>query len=167
MIIKCRDFEPKVHDSVFVADGAKIIGDVELGEGSSVWFNTVLRGDVYKIIIGKECNLQDGVIVHGTFNKCGAVLKDRVTVGHGAILHGCSIGTECLIGMGAIVMDNAVIGERSVVAAGALVTEGKEFEPESLIVGSPAKAVRKLTKEELGHLSQSADNYINYTKWYR
>lgn len=164
---EARGYKPELAENVFVADGAQIIGAVKIGEGSSVWFNTTLRGDVMPITIGRETNIQDGSVLHGTFGKFACEIGDRVTVGHSVILHGCKIGNACLIGMGSIVMDGAEIGERSVVGAGSLVTEGKKFPPGSLIVGRPAVFKRTLTDEELKFLEQSADNYLLYKSWYK
>jgi gamma-carbonic anhydrase len=166
-IIAARGFTPQISEDVFVADGAQIIGDVKIGKGSSIWFNTTLRGDVMPITIGAETNIQDGSVLHGTYGKYACEVGDRVTIGHNVILHGCKIGTRCLIGMGSIVMDGAQIGDFSVVGAGSLVTEGKTFPPKSLIVGRPAVAKRLLTDEELKFLEQSADNYLLYKTWYK
>ncbi|MBC7420705.1 MAG: gamma carbonic anhydrase family protein [Bdellovibrio sp.] len=165
-IVTARGFTPKLGADVFVADGAQIIANVEIGERSSIWFNTTLRGDVMPIKIGKETNIQDGSVLHGTFGKFGCEVGDRVTIGHSVILHGCKIGTRCLIGMGSIIMDGAEIGEHSVVGAGSLVTEGKKFPPRSLIVGRPAVFKRELNEDELKFLEQSADNYLMYKTWY-
>lgn len=166
-IITARGFTPQIEQDVFLAEGAQIIGDVKIGKGSSVWFNTTLRGDVMPIVIGTETNIQDGSVLHGTFGKYGCEVGDRVTIGHSVVLHGCKIGTRCLIGMGSIVMDGAEVGEYSVVGAGSLVTEGKKFPPRSLIVGRPAVFKRPLTDEELKFLEQSADNYLLYKTWYK
>lgn len=162
-----RGFSPQIGKDVFIADGAQVIGDVRIGEGSSIWFNTTLRGDVMPILIGRETNIQDGSVLHGTFGKYGCEIGDRVTIGHSVILHGCKIGNACLVGMGSVVMDGAEIGERSVVGAGSLVTEGKKFPAKSLIVGRPAVVKRPLTEEELAFLEQSADNYLLYKTWYK
>lgn len=143
-----------------------MIGDVEIGKKCSIWFNTVIRGDVMPIRIGDETNIQDGTIIHGTYKKCGTTIGKRVSVGHGVILHGCTIGDTSLIGMGTIIMDNAKIGSRCVVGAGSLVTEEKSFEDGWLILGRPAKAVRRLTEQELAFLGTSADNYLFYQTWY-
>ncbi len=165
-LVTARGFTPKLAEDVFVAEGAQIIGNVELGAKSSVWFNATLRGDVMPIKIGTETNIQDGSVLHGTFGKYACVVGNRVTVGHNVILHGCKVGTGSLIGMGSIVMDGVEIGEYSVVGAGSLVTEGKKFPPKSLIVGRPAVLKRALNDEELSFLEQSADNYLLYKTWY-
>lgn len=158
---------PKLGEGTLVADGARVIGDVEIGDNSTIWFNAVLRGDVGPIRIGSETNIQDGTVVHGTFKKHFAVIGNRVTIGHLCMLHGCTIGDRCLIGMGAILMDNVKIGSRNIVGAGSLVTENADFSDEGwLILGRPAKQVRKLTPEELAFLDKSADNYLHYKTWY-
>ncbi len=167
MIISARNFTPLIGKDVFVAEGARIIGDVRIGDKASIWFNTTLRGDVMPIIIGNETNIQDGSVLHGTFGKYSCEVGDRVTIGHNVILHGCKIGSGSLIGMGSIIMDGAEIGEHSVVGAGSLVTEGKKFSPRSLIVGRPAVLKRLLNEEELQFLEQSADNYLLYKTWYK
>ncbi len=165
-IISARRFTPSIAKDSYIAPSAMVIGDVVLEAGTSVWFNSVIRGDVMPIRIGRESNVQDNCVLHGTYGKFGCTLEDRVTLGHSVILHGCHIGRESLIGMGSIVMDGAVIGEQSLVGAGSLVTEGSKFPPRSLIVGRPAKVKRPLTDEEIKSLSQSADNYLLYKTWY-
>jgi carbonic anhydrase/acetyltransferase-like protein (isoleucine patch superfamily) len=158
---------PKIGEGTFLADGAHIIGDVTIGRNCSIWYNTVLRGDVGPITVGDESNIQDGSVVHGTFKKAFAKIGSRVTVGHSVILHGCTIGDRCLIGMGSIVMDNAQIASGSIVGAGSLVTEESKFIEEGwLIFGRPAKAVRRLKPEESAFLDKSADNYLLYKSWY-
>lgn len=166
MLHKARGFEPEIGEGSFVAPSADIIGNVTLGKNCSVWFNTTLRGDVMPITIGDETNIQDGTVIHGTFNKAQATIGKRVTVGHSVILHGCSVGDLCLIGMGSILMDGVHIPEKCIVGAGSLVTEGSKFESGWLILGRPAKAIRPLKPEELAFLDQSANNYLNYMKWY-
>ncbi len=166
-IIPVNGIHPRLHPTVWVAPTATVIGDVEIGEKSSIWFNTVIRGDVFKMIIGREVNIQDSCVLHGTFGKCGVTIGNRVTVGHQVILHGCEIGEGSLIGMGAVIMDKALIGKNSLVGAGSLVTEGSIFEEGTLIFGRPAKAQRKLKSEELAKLQKSADNYLLYTTWYQ
>ena len=136
MIIAVNGIYPKIHSSVWIAPTATIIGDVEIGEGSSVWFNTVIRGDVFPMRIGREVNIQDNCTLHGTYKKCGVIIHDRVTIGHQVILHGCEINEGALIGMGCILMDNAVIGKRCLVGAGSLVTEGAQFEDGQFCTGS-------------------------------
>jgi len=164
--ISVRGFTPEISEDVFVADNARIIGDVKIGAKSSVWYNVTIRGDVMPIRIGKEANIQDGSVLHGTYQKFGCNIEDRVTIGHLVMLHGCTIGRESLIGMGSIVMDGAEIGAQSIVGAGSLVTEGSKFPPRSLILGRPAKVKRELTEEEIKALKYSADNYLLYKTWY-
>lgn len=165
-VFTARGFSPQIHESSFVAPTASLIGDVTLGPRSSVWFGCVLRGDVMPISVGKDSNIQDNSILHGTFQKFGTCVRNRVTVGHGVILHGCEIEDESLIGMGSILMDGVFIGRQSIVGAGSLVTEGSRFEPQSLIFGRPAKFIRKLSDREIDFLSQSAENYKLYQSWY-
>lgn len=167
MILDIEVGKPEIHDSVWLAPSSCIIGQVSIGEGCSIWFNTVLRGDVAPIRIGKDVNVQDGAILHATYQYSECILEDRVSVGHAAILHGCKVERQCLIGMGAIVMDNAVIGENSLVGAGSLVSENKKFPPGSLILGRPGKVVRELSSKEIENLSKSADNYLMYQNWYK
>lgn len=147
LIRPVRNFSPKIAATAFIAENAAIIGQVEVGEKSSIWYNVTLRGDVMPIVIGRETNIQDGSVVHGTMGKASCTIGDRVTIGHLVMLHGCSIENSCLIGMGSVVMDGAVVGERSLVAAGSLITEGKKFPPRSMIMGRPAKLIRELTTE--------------------
>jgi carbonic anhydrase/acetyltransferase-like protein (isoleucine patch superfamily) len=165
-ITAVRGKTPQIAGNCFVAPSAEIVGDVVLGVRSSAWFNVTIRGDVMPIRIGEQSNIQDGCTLHGTYNKCGVTIGDRVTVGHNVILHGCEIGDECLIGMGSVIMDQAKIPAGCIVGAGSLVTEGSSFSEGDLILGRPAKAVRKLKDTEAQFLKQSADNYIEYMKWY-
>lgn len=151
---------PEIAAGVFVADGARLIGNLKVGEKSSFWFNTTVRADVHHVTIGNRTNIQDGTVIHVTHDRAATVIGDDVTIGHSATIHGCTIENRCLIGMGAIILDRAVIGEDSVVAAGALVTQGKKFPPRQLIMGSPAVAVRELTKEEINGLLDSAAHYV-------
>lgn len=167
MIMPLLNKSPQIGEGTFVAPSACVIGDVTIGKNSSVWFNVTLRGDVMPIVIGDESNIQDNTVLHGTYKKCGAVIGNRVTVGHSVILHGCEIKDLVLVGMGSIIMDNAVIPTRSVVGAGSLVTEEARFPEGHLILGRPAKAVRPLNEKELAFLDQSANNYLEYMKWYK
>jgi carbonic anhydrase/acetyltransferase-like protein (isoleucine patch superfamily) len=166
-LMSVRGISPEISGDVFIAPNAAIIGNVKIQSASSVWFNVTLRGDVNEIRIGKQVNIQDGSVVHGTFEEYGTYIEDRVTIGHLVMLHGCTIKKGSLIGMGSIVMDGAVIGEHSLVGAGSLVTEGSQFPARSLIMGRPAKVKRELTAEEVEKLEQSADNYLLYTSWYK
>jgi carbonic anhydrase/acetyltransferase-like protein (isoleucine patch superfamily) len=143
------------------------VGDVEILDGSSVWFGAVVRGDVASIRIGKQTNVQDGCVIHGTYQKHSTHIGSRVTIGHLAMLHGCWIGDGSLIGMQSTIMDGVKIGSHCIVGAQSLVVEGSEFPDDSLILGSPAKVKRKLTKTEIEFLEKSADNYLEYSRWYR
>jgi len=160
------DQPPTIHPTAFIARGAEIIGDVTLGEESSVWFQAVLRGDINRIVIGPRSNVQDGVVVH-LADDSGTEVGELVTVGHKAILHACTIGDEVLVGMGAIVLDGAVIGARSIIGAGALITGGKEIPPGSLVLGSPAKVVRALSLEEQAGIKVWAEKYVALSAAYR
>lgn len=164
--IRARGKAPVIAEKVFIADNARIISDVEIGEGSSIWYNVVIRGDVMPIRIGKEVNVQDGSVVHGTYGKWGTTLHDRVTIGHLVMLHGCEIGRGTLVGMGSIVMDGCKVGEHCLIGAGTLLVEGTEIPPRSLVVGRPGKVKRSLTDEEVALLEKSADNYLLYKTWY-
>lgn len=159
MIIGFAGKSPAIGDGVFVAGNATVIGDVSLAAGSSVWFSAVLRGDLNRIEIGAGANVQDLAVIHVDRDR-PARIGEGVTIGHGAIVHAATVGPFCLIGMGAIVLDGAVIGERSLVAAGSLVPPGAVIEPGSLVMGSPARAKRKLTPEELENLVASRDHYM-------
>ena len=164
--VSARGQTPRLGREVFVADNARIISDVIIGDRSSIWYNVTIRGDVMPIRIGQDTNIQDGSVLHGTFGKHACTIGDRVTIGHSVVLHGCKIGNSTLVGMGSIVMDGAEVPDHCVVGAGSLVTEGKKFEPYSLIMGRPAVFKRKLTPEEIQFLEQSADNYLLYKSWY-
>ena len=157
---------PQIHPSAFVASNATVIGDVTLEEESSVWFGAVLRGDINRIIIGPRSNIQDGAIVH-LANEFPAVLGELVTVGHGAIVHACTVGDETLIGMGAIILDGSEIGARSIVGANALVTGGTKIPPGSLVLGSPAKVVRPLTPDEQATTKTWALKYVENARIFR
>jgi len=153
------DLVPQVHPSTFIADSAQVIGRVSLAEDSSVWFGTVIRGDTDNITIGEGANIQDGSVLHADHGMPLKVGK-HVTVGHMVMLHGCTIGDESLIGIGAVVLNGAKIGRNCLVGAGSLVTEGKEFPDGSMILGSPAKVVRQLTPEQIEGLRRSARHYV-------
>lgn len=166
-IISYQGISPKLHSSVFVAEGAQIIGDVVIEKDSSVWFNTVIRGDVNFIRIGERTNIQDNTVIHVTNKKFPTFIGSNVTVGHSAVIHACTIYDYCLIGMGAIVLDDAKVGPYALVAAGAVVTMGAVIPEGTLVAGIPAKVIRKLTDDELGFLKQSAQNYVDYVGTYR
>ncbi len=157
---------PTLDESNFVADSAAVIGDVHLGRDSSVWFSASVRGDVHRIRIGCRSNIQDNAVVHVTHDIAPTSIGDRVTIGHSAIVHGCTIEDDVLIGMGAIVLDKAIIGTRSIVGAGALVTGGVVIPPESMVIGSPARVVRSLSAAEIASITVYSDNYVRYKNIY-
>ncbi|HEV2706852.1 MAG TPA: gamma carbonic anhydrase family protein [Pyrinomonadaceae bacterium] len=167
MIRPFRGVHPQIHRTAFIETSAQIIGDVTIGEQSSVWFNAVVRGDVFYIRIGDRTNIQDGTVIHVTNGTHATVLEDEVTVGHNVTLHGCHVERGCLIGMGSIVMDGVRIGERSLVAAGALVAPGTQVPPRSLVLGTPARVKRPLTDAEVAGLDIYWQNYIEYTRQYK
>lgn len=173
MILSYKGMSPSIDKNVFIAENATVIGECDIGEDSSIWFGTVVRADVHYIKIGARVSIQDNSVVHVTHYKKEdksdghpTIIGDDVTVGHNVILHGCTIGKGSLIGMGAIVIDGAVIGEESIVGAGAVITKGKVFPPRSLIIGSPAKAVRELNEEEVKELYASAKRYVEFKNNY-
>jgi len=159
------DERPSLADGVFIAPGAVVIGAVELGAESSVWYGAVLRGDINRIIVGPQSNVQDGSVLHVS-DDCACVLGERVTVGHRAVVHACTVGDEVLVGMGAIILDGAQIGPRSIIAAGALVTKGAVIPEGSLVVGSPARVVRSLTPEERAANARLALKYVELSRRY-
>jgi carbonic anhydrase/acetyltransferase-like protein (isoleucine patch superfamily) len=167
MIRPFRGTHPQIHESAFIEASAQIIGDVHIGEQSSVWFNAVVRGDVFYIRIGDRTNIQDGTVVHVTNGTHATILEDEVTVGHNATLHGCYIERGCLVGMGAIVMDDVRVGAQSLIAAGSLLAPGTIIPPRSLVMGSPARVKRPLNREEVASLDVFWKNYIEYTKVYK
>jgi gamma-carbonic anhydrase len=167
MIKGFRDVSPKIHESVFVAENATVIGDVEIGEESSVWFGSVLRGDVNYIRIGARSNVQDGTIIHVSSKTHPTVVEDEVTLGHRVTLHGCHIETGCLIGIGAIVLDGVRVGHESLVAAGSLLTPNTNIPPRSLVMGSPARVRRNLTVDEIYSLKRFWQNYREISKIYK
>ena len=158
--------EPRIAATAYIADNARVIGDVWIGEHSSIWFNCVLRGDCYYIRIGDETNIQDGTIIHVTSGEHAAIIGNRVTVGHAVVLHGCTVKDRSLIGIGSIVLDQAVIGEDSLVAAGSLVTPGTVIPPRSLVMGSPAKVRRELTDAEVQRIDENWKHYVEYKDTY-
>jgi carbonic anhydrase/acetyltransferase-like protein (isoleucine patch superfamily) len=166
LVLPHRGVLPVIPDSSYIAPTGVVIGDVVLGERTSVWFGAVVRGDVHFIRVGDETNIQDGAIVHVTKDRFSTRIGRRITIGHGAIVHGCVIEDLCLIGMGARVLDGAVIPCGSIVAAGAVVLEGGRFPERSLIAGVPARARRTLTGEEVARLEESADHYVEYSQIY-
>ena len=153
---------PVVHPTAFVDESAQVIGDVEIGAESSVWMNAVIRGDVNAIRIGQRTNVQDGTVIHVMHRTHSASVGDDVTIGHGAIVHGCTVRDRVLVGMGAILLNGSIIGEDTIVAAGSLVTEGMDVPARSLVMGSPARVRRSLTDQEVRFVLESASNYVRY-----
>lgn len=161
-----RGKSPKLGERVFVAESAALIGDVELGDDVSIWYGTVLRGDIYPIRVGARSNIQDNCTLHVTGEQWATILEEEVTLGHGVIAHGCTIGRGSLIGMRAVLLDGVVVGEQSIVAAGSLVTEGSIVPPRSLVMGSPARVKRALTNDDLVFLSRFHTAYLGYKEEY-
>ncbi|MBD79326.1 MAG: gamma carbonic anhydrase family protein [Crocinitomicaceae bacterium] len=167
LIKKVRGFTPKWGNECFLAENCTLVGDIEMGNNCSVWFNAVVRGDVNSIRIGNKVNVQDGAVIHGTFERAETTIGDNVSIGHNAIVHGCTIHNNVLIGMGAIVMDNAVIEEDCLIAAGSLVLANTVVKKGSLYAGVPAKKVKDLSPELFkGEVKRIADNYIMYSGWF-
>jgi len=162
MLRPFRGVHPRVAGSAFVDDSAQVIGDVEVGEESSVWMCAVVRGDVHWIRIGRRSNVQDGSVVHGMTGTHPTAIGDEVTIGHGAVIHGCTIDDQCLIGIGAILLNGAHVGAQSIVAAGTVITENMKVPARSLVMGSPGKVRRLLTHDEVSGIRQYADRYAAY-----
>lgn len=167
MIKSFQNKSPKIHETAYITDDAIIIGDVEIGAESSVWFGSILRGDVNVISIGERTNIQDGAIIHVSRETHSTVLEDEITVGHRVTLHGCHIETGCLIGMGAIILDGVRVGRNSLVAAGSLLTPNTIIPPHSLVMGSPAKVKRELTDAEVKDLEKFWRNYVSLSRIYQ
>jgi carbonic anhydrase/acetyltransferase-like protein (isoleucine patch superfamily) len=162
MLRPYRGVLPRVHSSVYVDDSAQVIGDVELGEESSVWMCAVIRGDVNSIRIGRRSNVQDGTVIHVMNRTHPTIIGDEVTIGHAAVLHGCRIDGPCLIGMGAILLNGVHVGEGSIIAAGSLLVEDTDVPPRSLVMGSPAKVKRALSDAEVAGIRDYANRYVGY-----
>lgn len=159
---------PSFGRNCFMAPNATIVGDVIMGDDCSIWFNAVIRGDVNSIRMGNKVNVQDGAIIHCTFRKTTALIGNEVSIGHNAIVHGCTIENNVLIGMGAIVMDSAVVGSNSIIAAGAVVLEGVRVEPGSIYAGIPARKVKEVSHDHIsGEINRIANNYVKYADWFR
>jgi carbonic anhydrase/acetyltransferase-like protein (isoleucine patch superfamily) len=166
MRIPYNGIAPTIHQSVFVAPGAYLIGDVTIGEESTVWFNAVLRGDDGPITVGKRCSIQDNSTIH-LYEGSPVVIGDDVTIGHNVILHGCKIGTCSIIGMGSTLLDNVEVGEECIIGANTLLASGIKIPPRSLVLGSPGKVVRELTEKDLQMLQYSSENYVQKGKEYK
>lgn len=165
LIQSIKGISPQLTESCFLAENSTVVGDVKLGEHCSVWYNAVLRGDVHSIEIGNETNVQDGAVVHCTYQKAATKIGNRVSIGHKAIVHGCTIKDDVLIGMGAIVMDHAVIESGSIIAAGAIVTAGTHVEFNAIYAGIPAKKLKAVSEDNLEMIQRTAKNYTEYKTW--
>ncbi len=166
LILPVKGVHPRIGEKCFIAENATITGDVELGQQCSVWFNAVIRGDVNSIIIGSKTNIQDGAVIHCTYEKAATVIGNNVSIGHRAIVHGCTVEDNSLVGMGAIVMDHAVVQKNCIIAAGAVVLENTICESGHIYAGIPAKKVKQLTKEQIDGLKKTANNYVMYSGWF-
>ena len=166
-IFPVKGISPNIPESCFVAPNATIVGDVEMGEACSVWFNAVVRGDVNSIRIGNKVNIQDGAVLHCTYQKTQLHIGNQVSIGHNALVHGCTIEDNVLVGMGAIVMDNVKVGSNTIIAAGAVVLENTICESGSIYAGVPAKKVKDISQELIhGEINRIADNYVMYSSWF-
>jgi gamma-carbonic anhydrase len=162
-----RGYEPRFGEHCFLAETSVVVGEVVMGSHCTVWFHAVVRGDVHSISIGDYTNIQDGAIIHGTYQKAKTVIGSRVSIAHKAVVHGCTIEDDVLIGMGAIVMDHAVIGKHSVIAAGAVVLPDTIVEPGSIYAGMPAKKIKETSEEMKAVIARTAANYPMYAEWYK
>jgi carbonic anhydrase/acetyltransferase-like protein (isoleucine patch superfamily) len=166
-IIPVEGKSPRFGKNCFIAPNATIVGDVEMGEDCSIWFNAVVRGDVNSIHIGNRVNIQDGVILHGTYKKTGVRIGNDVSIGHNAIVHGCTLHDKVLVGMGAIIMDNAEIGKNSIIAAGAVVLEGTKVESGTIYGGCPARKIKDIPSDLIsGQIERIAQHYLVYAGWF-
>ena len=168
LILSVKDVLPQFGNNCFIAPNATIAGDVVMGNDCSIWFNAVIRGDVNSIRLGNKVNVQDGAIIHCTYESAKTVVGNNVSIGHNAIVHGCVIDDNVLIGMGAIVMDNAHVGSNSIIAAGAVVLENTIIEPGSIYAGVPAKKIKDIPEEMIsGEIKRIANNYVLYAEWFK
>ncbi len=168
LILPVNGVSPTFGENNFLAPNATIVGDVILGDDCSVWFNAVIRGDVNSIRIGNKVNIQDGAVIHCTYQKTKVHLGNNVSIGHNAIVHGCTVNDNVLIGMGAIVMDNCEIGSNTIIAAGAVVTEGTKVPSGCIFAGVPAKKIKDISEELInGEINRIAENYLMYSGWFK
>ncbi|MCG7857477.1 gamma carbonic anhydrase family protein [Flavihumibacter sp.] len=168
LILHVEGIYPKFGSDCFIAPNATIVGDVVTGDQCSFWFNSVVRGDVNSIRMGNKVNVQDGAVIHATFQKTKAIIGNNVSIGHNAIVHGCTIHDNVLVGMGSIVMDNAVVHSNTIIAAGAVVLEGTICDAGSIYAGVPAKKVKDISQDLIhGEIDRIANNYIRYSGWFR
>lgn len=167
-IIPLHGVTPSIHESCWIAPTATLIGQIILSEDCTVWFGAIIRGDVCEIEIGKKCNIQDGVIIHGTYQKSKTILEDNVSVGHGAVLHGCHIKGNVLVGMKAVIMDNAIVESNVIIGAGAVVLENAHLESGYIYAGVPAKKVKKLDPQNTQfHITRTTEAYLKYASWFQ
>jgi len=168
IIKKIQGKEPQIGEDCYISENAVIVGDVTMGKQCSIWFNAVLRGDVHYIKMGDKVNVQDGAVVHCTYKKSPTTIGNNVSIGHNAIVHGCTIHDNVLVGMGSIVMDDCIVESNSIIAAGAVVTKNTKIESGSIYAGVPAKKVKDISKEMIaGEINRIADNYIEYSSWFK
>lgn len=167
VVLPVKGVSPEWGSDCFIAPNATIVGDVIMGKNCSVWFNAVIRGDVNSIRIGDESNIQDGAVVHATYLKAATTIGNRVSVGHNAIVHGCTLNDHVLVGMGAIVMDHVVVESYTIIAAGAVVLENTRCESGYIYAGTPAKKIKPITDEQRALLNKLPDNYIMYADWFK
>jgi carbonic anhydrase/acetyltransferase-like protein (isoleucine patch superfamily) len=168
LIKAVRGYEPRMGKDCYLAETATLLGDVVMGDECSVWFNAVVRGDVNSIVMGNRVNIQDGAVIHCTYQKAATTIGNNVSIGHNALVHGCTVHDNVLIGMGSIVMDNCVIESNSIIAAGAVLLEGTHVESGSVYAGVPAKKVKELSKELFeGEVQRIANNYVMYASWFK
>jgi carbonic anhydrase/acetyltransferase-like protein (isoleucine patch superfamily) len=167
LILPVKNIYPQIGAECFLAPNATIVGEVVMGRECTVWFNAVIRGDVNRITIGNKTNIQDGAVIHCTYQKAATTIGNNVSVGHNAIVHGCTVHDNVLIGMGAIVMDNAVVESNCIVAAGAIVLENTICEAGHIYAGIPAKKIKPLSPEQITNLAKTAANYIMYGSWFK
>lgn len=167
VILPVKDKDPKWGNDCFIAPNATLVGDVLMGNNCSVWFNAVIRGDVNSITIGNETNIQDGAVIHATYLKASTIIGNRVSIGHNAIVHGCILKDHILVGMGAIIMDHALVEEYCIIAAGTVVLEHTRCESGYIYAGTPAKKIKPITEEQRALLNKLPDNYIMYSDWFR
>lgn len=166
LILPVKEVFPRIPDSCYLAGNATVVGDVVMGENCSVWFTAVIRGDVNSITIGDATNIQDGAVIHCTYERAATKIGNNVSIGHRAIVHGCTVHDNSLIGMGAIVMDHAVVEKDCIIAAGAVVLENTICKSGSIYAGIPAKKVKKLSDEQIANLKRTAQNYVMYSSWF-
>ena len=168
VILPVEGVSPIFGDNCFIAPNATVVGDVVTGNDCSIWFNAVVRGDVNSIRMGNKVNIQDGAVIHCTYQRSKTIIGNNVSIGHNAIVHGCTVHDDVLIGMGAIVMDNAEIGSNSIIAAGAVILENSKVEPGSIYAGVPAKKVKNISPALInGEINRIANNYVKYSGWFR